>query len=189
MPGPGPMPGPAPSVPGTLPVDPVMLQEVLMNKKLAGVVIGHNGTNVARVRRESRCKVHVAEVRGGDKQTVELTGTAGQIQYAVDVIREILQDFDPNYSIEVAPALRTTVEIFPGKYCGTTMPILAFCVKTYGKAIAWGSCAGCPCNSNARRFSGKTGQHARAVRGMNAIARHPGSAMHVCTHTRIPALF
>lgn len=115
MPGPA-MPGAVAQPPGNLPVDPVMLQEVMMNKKLAGVVIGHNGTNVARVRRESRCKVHVGEVRGGDRQAVELTGTAGQIQRALDLIREILHDFDSTFTIDVAPALRTTVEIFPGKY-------------------------------------------------------------------------
>lgn len=86
-----------------------------MNKKLAGVVIGTNGSNVARIRRESRCKVHVGEVRAGDRQGVELTGTASQIHFAVNLIREILHAFDPAFEMEIVENLRTTVEIYPGK--------------------------------------------------------------------------
>ena len=62
-----------------LPNHPLLLQEIIMNRRLAGVVIGTGGTNVSRIRRESKAKVHVAQVRSGDVQGVELTGTEKQV--------------------------------------------------------------------------------------------------------------
>ncbi|PNH05566.1 Poly(rC)-binding protein 4 [Tetrabaena socialis] len=106
------LPPPGPS--GPLPDEPVMLQEVLLAKRLAGVLIGTGGSNVSIVRRESRCKVHVTEVRGPEQmQAVELTGTEKQIALAVASIRRILTDFDVEHKVEMKPTVETTVEIYP----------------------------------------------------------------------------
>ncbi|EFJ48240.1 hypothetical protein VOLCADRAFT_104736 [Volvox carteri f. nagariensis] len=112
MHGPG---GPAPpAAVGPLPDEPIMLQEVVLSKRLAGVLIGTGGSNVSLVRRESRCKVHVSEVRGPEQtQTVELTGTEKQISNAVASIRRILTEFDPEHKVDIKPTVETTVEIYP----------------------------------------------------------------------------
>ncbi|GLI61104.1 hypothetical protein VaNZ11_003388 [Volvox africanus] len=105
---------PSPAAVGPLPDEPILLQEVILSKRLAGVLIGTGGSNVSIVRRESKCKVHVSEVRGPDQtQTVELTGTEKQISNAVGSIRRILTEFDPEHKVDIKPSVETTVEIYP----------------------------------------------------------------------------
>lgn len=60
IPPPGPGGGPLTLTP--LPAEPLMLQEVLLGKRLAGVLIGTGGSNVSKVRCRRVCRYGVSGV-------------------------------------------------------------------------------------------------------------------------------
>ena len=62
-----PLPGGPPPPLEPLPEEPLVLQEILLAKRLAGVLIGTGGSNVSRV---SAGRKHSSGVKGGPLSTV-----------------------------------------------------------------------------------------------------------------------
>eukprot|EP00201_Polytomella_parva_P015107 CAMPEP_0175065124 /NCGR_PEP_ID=MMETSP0052_2-20121109/15736_1 /TAXON_ID=51329 ORGANISM="Polytomella parva, Strain SAG 63-3" /NCGR_SAMPLE_ID=MMETSP0052_2 /ASSEMBLY_ACC=CAM_ASM_000194 /LENGTH=384 /DNA_ID=CAMNT_0016331595 /DNA_START=88 /DNA_END=1239 /DNA_ORIENTATION=+ len=99
---------------GILPENPCILQELKMSKAQASVIIGYSGTNASKIRKSSRCQIHVNTAGRNDPlQVVSLSGTVNQIDKAIQLIRELLEPEKVEQEFQVMHNVSTTLDIYP----------------------------------------------------------------------------
>lgn len=99
---------------GQLAEEPILVQELPLRKHLASALIGIGGETVARIRRESRCKIHVRKTSADqENQVVELRGTSDEVETAIARIRDLCAELEPSYMLEVPALTASYVPITP----------------------------------------------------------------------------
>lgn len=104
----------APQSVGQLADEPILVQELPLRKTLASALIGIGGETVARIRRESRCKIHVRKTPPEiENQIVELRGTPMEVDTAIGLIKDLCAELEPSYVMEVPSHTASYVPITP----------------------------------------------------------------------------